>query len=283
MKLVRDPRFNHRLEGAWAGLTALQRLSPDLRGLGPRPVFFGLHAGLAHMAETVVDGDPLKGRLTGASDDPLIAATADRLVRLELATADASLATPAEVADGIRAMTARFDAIYHLTRAEGEALAEAADRIAATRAPFPLVLQHGDAGTWNVLVDRSGNPVLIDWEASVPNGMPLWDLFYFLRSAVVGVARRAGARDAMAAVEQQLFADTPVSRLLAEATRRVVDGTGLDGTLVEPLFRTCWMHRALKESSTLRPGRLDQSHYRRLLGRSIERRDAPGLRRLFDQ
>ena len=113
--------------------------------------------------------------------------------------------------------------------------------------------------------------------------MPLWDLFYFLRSAGVGVARRAGARDAITAVERQLFADTPISRLAADATGRFIAGSGLDPALVEPLFRTCWMHRALKESSTLRPGRLDQSHYRRLLGRSIERRDAPGLRRLFGQ
>jgi len=280
VKLVRDRRFNARLDGAWAGLSALRNLPADLGEIGPRPVFFGVHAGLAHLAESVVAGDALRARLSGAADDPLIGATADRLVRIEIATADVAAAGPAEVAAGVRTMIERFEAVYGATAVETEALYAAAGRIAASTRPFPLVLQHGDAGTWNVLIRPSGAPAFIDWEASVPAGMPLWDLFYFLRSAAVGVARRAGVRDALTAVEQQLLTETPVSLLLAESTRRVVDGTGLDPDLVEPLFQLCWMHRALKESSTLRPDGLDKGHYRRLLGLMIEQRDSPGLRRL---
>ena len=84
--------------------------------------------------------------------------------------------------------------------------------------------------------------------------MPLWDLFYFVRSAAVGVARRTGARDALAGVEQRALRGGPARRTGSSMrSAGTVAGTGLDGDLVEPLFQLCWMHRALKASSTLRP------------------------------
>jgi hypothetical protein len=55
----------------------------------------------------------------------------------------------------------------------------------------------------------------------------------------------------------------------------------LDPALVEPLFYTCWMHRALKEATRLQPDRLESGTYVRLLRLCVARRDAPGLRRLF--
>ena len=55
------------------------------------------------------------------------------------------------------------------------------------------------------------------------------------------------------------------------------------GLTVEPLFYTCWMHRALKEATRLPPEHLEEGHYLRLLRLCIERRSAPALRRLFAQ
>ena len=41
--------------------------------------------------------------------------------------------------------------------------------------------------------------------------------------------------------------------------------TGLAESLVAPLFYTCWMHRALKESTRLTREQLHAGHYIRLL------------------
>jgi hypothetical protein len=281
VKLVRERRFNRRLEGAWQALTELQDRAPELAGLGPRPIFFGHHAGLALMAESIVEGEPLKRRLGDDPHDPLIGTVVDRLVSLGIATADSSVADPAAIAAELGDMVQRYAAIYGPARSERHVLAAAVDRIGASKGPIPLVLQHGDVGTWNVLVDSDAEPTLIDWEAAVPHGMPLWDLFYFVRSAAVGVDRRHGNRDALAGAQHRLFEAGPMASLLARAVDRFCAGTGLDRELVEPLFQLCWLHRALKASSTLRPDRLARGHYRRLLGASIERRDAPGLRRVF--
>jgi hypothetical protein len=282
VKLVRDARFNARLEGAWWALSALHVGPPAVRDLGPAPAFFGTHAGLALMGETIVEGGSLKGRLSGRADDPLIAAVVDRLVALAAASADSSAASPAEIGADLREMYERFTELYRPTPPERKILGAAVDRIAGLDQPFPLVLQHGDPGTWNVVVGTDGQPMLIDWEAAVPHGMPLWDLLYFMRSTAVGVARRRGTHDPLVAFEEAyLVGDTPLSRLLADATERVCTGIGLERDLVEPLFFLCWMHRALKESSTLRPGRMGRGHYRRLLALAVERRPAPGLQRVF--
>ena len=281
VKLVRDPRFNPRLERAWRGLGALEARGPELSRLGPRPAFFGHHAGLALMAESIVTGDSLKSRLGDAAGDPLIGTVVDRLVELGIATADATRARPAEIAAELGSMVDRYASIYDSTTSERDMLWDAVRRIGATNGPVPLVLQHGDAGTWNVIIDRASEPVLIDWEAAVPHGMPLWDLFYFVRSAAVGVARRNGTRDLLAGLDRTLIRGGPLADLLAGAADRFCAATGLERDLVEPLFHLCWMHRALKTSSTVRVDRLARAHYRRLVAVGMERRDAPGLQRIF--
>jgi hypothetical protein len=58
---------------------------------------------------------------------------------------------------------------------------------------------------------QAAEPVQIDWEAAVPHGMPLWDLFYFVRSAAVGVARRNGTRDLLAGLDRTLIRGRPLA------------------------------------------------------------------------
>src|SRR5262249_25901001 len=48
----------------------------------------------------------------------------------------------------------------------------------------PAVLQHNDAGGWNIIVD-DGRFTAIDWESARRHGFPLWDLVYFLTDALV--------------------------------------------------------------------------------------------------
>jgi hypothetical protein len=46
------------------------------------------------------------------------------------------------------------------------------------------------------------------------------------------------------------------------------------GELIEPLFYTCWMHRALKESTRLTAGNLERGHYFSVLSACIEHAEA---------
>ncbi|HEX3256199.1 MAG TPA: phosphotransferase, partial [Gaiellaceae bacterium] len=188
---------------------------------------------------------------------------------------------PSLVVGRLRALLARFEDLY---RPDGEttALLEAQlAMLAANADDVRLVFQHGDPGPWNVVVTADGEPGFLDWEAADPDGMPLWDLFHFLRSFGLAVSQKAGTRDPNESFADQVLATSGLNRLLVETARRFCHETGFSTRLVEPLFYLCWVHRAVKEASRLTEEELQSGRYVNLLRVAVTRRDAPGLQRLF--
>jgi hypothetical protein len=281
VKMTRDRALNPRLENEQRALTLLAE-----RGLGDRETlpgvaFFGHHGGLAIVGETVVDGVPFRKRASGKADCRYLRSAVDWLIDLGGATADTSSAPSQQVAKGLETLFKRFTHIYQVTAEQREFLASQIATIAASQSAFPLVFQHGDPGSWNILATPSGRAAFLDWEAFEQHGMPLWDLFYFLRSYGVWSARKAGTHDSLKGFSQQYLADSALGALLVDVARRYCERSGLAPELVEPLFYTCWMHRSLKEAARLPANRLERGHYVSLLRLCIQQRNAPTLRRLF--
>jgi aminoglycoside phosphotransferase len=262
VKLARDPRQNSRLENEWRALHWLS--AAQVTGDVPRPAFFGHHAGLAILGESAVRGTPFRETTSGTHDCPLARSALDWLFELGRVTAHAAPSGD-DAGPAIADLAERFTALYQLTREQQAALRRHVDALAQAGASIPVVLQHGDPGAWNLLVAAGGAPAFIDWEAGERHGMPLWDAFYFVRSFGVTVARRRGRTSRLGAVRRELLADGPLRHALRAAAARHCADIGLDRSLVEPLFVTCWMHRALKEATRLSPTRLDSGHYVNLL------------------
>jgi hypothetical protein len=281
VKMVRDPALNPRLENEYRSISLLHEKGIGDRETLPQAVFFGYHGNLAIVGETVIDGVPFRRRTKATADCPYGHAAINWLIELGAATADRTIATPSQVAEGLGALFSQFAQIYQLAPLYHDFLAEQIAAIGRSQENFPLVFQHGDPGTWNVMVTPTGRVAFLDWEAAEPQGMPLWDLFYFVRSYCVGAARARGTRDRLEGFSQQFLAESPLSRLVIEATGRYCERTGLPGHLVEPLFYTCWMHRALKEATRLPLARLEKGHYVNLLQMCIDQERAPTLRHLF--
>jgi aminoglycoside phosphotransferase (APT) family kinase protein len=280
IKMARTPESNDRLVNEQEALSALQQESLDGIVGAPRPIFTGVSSDLRFLCETAVRGTPLRSRTTGLIDLPRVHVVVDRLTELGAASAKPSMAPPADVAEDLRALFDRFVEFYRPSRRTSAFLERQIDRIRVAEG-LPLVFQHGDAGTWNVLVTEEGGVGLLDWEAANPHGIPLWDLFYFLRSVGVTISRTSGERSSLRAFEHQFLGVTDLSTVLTAATRKYCGATGVSSDLVEPLFHLCWMHRAVKQASRLSPVRLRWGHYVRLLHTTIEHREAPGLRMLF--
>jgi hypothetical protein len=280
VKMTRDPAFNGRLENEWRALTFLAE-----QGIGdaetlPRPTFLGRRAGLAVLGETAVVGAPFLERTEATAQCPYARKAVDWLVELAGATAGRP-AGAAQAAAALGMLRDRFLELYTVDPGLRTFLADQIDNVATGASEFPLVFQHGDPGCWNLVVTRSGRLGFLDWEAAEPNGMPLWDLFYFLRSYGVAVSRAAGTHDPTESFVRHYLEESDLGVILVDAVRLVCERTHLDPGLVEPLFYTCWMHRALKEATRLRPDRLESGTYVRLLRLCVARRDAPGLRGLF--
>jgi hypothetical protein len=274
VKMTRDPALNPRLENEYRALAWLAE-----RGIGdaetlPRAVFQGHHNDLAIVGETVIDGVPFEQRSSAAANCSLAGAATEWLTELGAGTADTAAASALQVSEALGTLFERFAQIYRLTPHQHEFLASQVAAIGGSRSRFPLVFQHGDPGTWNIWVTPSDRVAFLDWEAAEPQGMPLWDLFYFVRTYGAWAMRAGSSGDVMKGFAEQFLIASPFQRLLIDATARYRSRVGVPAEMIEPLFYTCWMHRALKESTRLTAGNLEHGHYVSVLRTCIERREA---------
>ncbi len=281
VKMTRAPRFNYRLENEHRILSLLKEkgfVSPDTY---PEPLFFDYHHDLAVLGERAIQGHPFRKRTQANATCPLARQAIDWLVQLGTASADDRLASAAEVAESLSELFRRFNEVYSLTKEERAFLTDQIERLRNEPQRFPLVFQHGDPGTWNILVSESERVIFLDWEAGEAHGIPLWDLFYFMKTFGSWISRTQGSHDGLANFARHFLMASPLGQLQAEVVRRYCCSVGLEPALVEPLFYTCWMHRALKECTRLPEASLQNGHYFNLLRLCIARRDSPGFRALF--
>lgn len=281
IKLVREPALNGRLEREY---NALRRLAE--RGIGdeetvPRALSFGYHAGLAMVCETVIDGAPFRARTTRRAECRSFRGAVELLTAMA-----AGSATAADDRSGIGSIVEdifeRFSALYRPTPSEHAFLAGQVEALRAAGASLRRPFQHGDPGPWNMLVTPAGRVALIDWEAAGPDGMPLWDLFYFLRAYCADAVRARGGTDRVRGLLGELLGETPLGAAVVGATRRYCAVVGVPVVLIEPLFYTCWMHRAVKEAARLTQQRLARGHYANLVRAAIAVRKERKEIRLFD-
>jgi SAM-dependent methyltransferase len=281
VKLAREPRFNDRIENSWVALRRLHQLGLQGGAVVPAPVFAGHDGGLAFAAEGAVDGVAFRARTTARPDCPHAAAAVDWFLGLGVQSADSAIASPQAVEGALQSLLERFTAVYRPSAHHRAFLAAQIARVGAHAGPFPVVFQHGDPGIWNLLIDSEARPVVLDWEAADGRGMPLWDLLYLMRSFGVWVARAEGTADQLQAFKRHFLEPSELGELLGHAIGRFCRDAVLDRELVEPLFFACWMHRALKEASTLSRPSVRQGRYVRLLLHCIDEHRSQGLVRLF--
>jgi hypothetical protein len=281
VKLVRDTIYNYRLENEYQALLLLEHNKFAVNQSVPQVKFFGYHKELAVLGESMIAGEPFRKQTGATADCPYFQNGLDYLLELAAFTSNSSAASPVRVSEALEVLLSRFLQIYKISPRHRAFLEDQIESIKNDCSDFPLVFQHGDPGTWNALVTPSGRVTFLDWEAAEPQGLPLWDLFYFIRSYSVGVARSHGVHARIEGFDQQFLCDSPLSRSVISTIKDYSQRIALSEKLVEPLFYTCWMHRALKESTRLVPDNLEAGHYVNLLRWCIEHRNAPTLKKIF--
>jgi hypothetical protein len=277
VKLARHSSVNPRLQVELDGLRRLATIGPTIAERVPEVLFAGTHAGMLVVGESALDGDPF--RAPGMQRHPLAADAVAWLTELGVRTA-----TPVDAREVAAALDELVDA-YVAADGPGRALATElraqVERIRRHGHPFPVVAQHGDPGTWNLIAlpgDRTG---FLDWENFEERGMPLWDLFDLLRSLTVGSLPRRRLERRLEHVQRTFLDTSELTPFIVGAVRRYCAQVGLADDLVEPLYHLGWMYQALKEVTRLAPGRLGEGHFYALLRRGLEGRSNGTLDSLF--
>lgn len=278
VKATRHPSVNPRLQVELDGLRWLGTMGSTITERVPAVRFSGLHAGMLVVGESVLEGRPF--RAPRAHDHPLAADAVDWLTELAVRTVERVDADA--VATALTELVDSYVAADGPGRALADPLRLQVERIRSSRAPFPVVAQHGDPGTWNLLALPGERTGFLDWENLERRGMPLWDLLYLLRSLGVGTRARRPLERRLGHVQRTLLDESELTPFIVESVRRYCAQVGLADDLVEPLYHLGWMYQALKEVTRLRPGHLDEGHFYQLLRRGLERRDRGTLQRLFE-
>jgi hypothetical protein len=128
-------------------------------------------------------------------------------------------------------------------------------RLLGTLAGVRPVLAHNDLGCWNVLVTRDSFTVL-DWEAAVEHGLPLWDLVQFLTDAFA-TFDRVGDMEREDYLVRLFRGELPHSRLLFAWLGRGVEAADVPASAVGPIVTLGWLHRpaAQLQHALFVPGR----------------------------
>jgi hypothetical protein len=272
VKMVREQEFNGRVENEHRALLELRELGMAASGNVPDVAFFGHHAGLAIFGATFTAGVPFRERSAATVDCPHARRVLDWLTELGVRTAERPSA-PGEMAAVLNGLFDEFTQIYRLTDGQRTFMAGQIARLAEHAADVPLVLQHGDPGPWNILIGEGGRPIVLDWELAERHGLPLLDLFYFLRSYCLDASRKeAAGGDRLAAFARHFFGGSTFTPFMQQAVERYCERLGLRRDLAEPLMYTCWMHRALREATRLPSAKIEHGHYANLLRLCIDRR-----------
>jgi aminoglycoside phosphotransferase (APT) family kinase protein len=122
---------------------------------------------------------------------------------------------------------------------EGSRLAAETRRLIAglREAPLPLVFEHGDLSSPNLLLLKDGGLGVVDWELSHPKGLPLVDLLFFL--AFVAFAQR-DARTPATSVEAFRRAFFGPAAWARRHVVRYVEQFPLPVSTLNALFVLCW-------------------------------------------
>lgn len=273
VKAVRDPRDNDRLANAARTLEQVRDAVPWPEAV-PRPLFLGQRHGRAYLVMELLEGTPFEEVL---ARDPERAAERAIARVVELGTATAHRTDPAVLRDRLGDLHDRFVRTFRPVPAEAVALARHVDALQELAPGIPSVVHHGDLGAWNLLVGPDGSVQLLDWEAGDLHGPPLWDLFYLVRSIASRSTTATARRRRERAYADLILADTPLARSQAGAVRQACAETDVPVEAVVPLLATCWMHRAVKQSSRLPVHRVHRSTAYRVLRLVLTADDAPGL------
>jgi hypothetical protein len=249
VKVSQDPAGSPLLDTAYRGLGLLADTSFGRGGRTPGPLFIGAEHGRVIIGESAVEGRSFASQSPATADSPIAGDVVHGLI--DLACATQRSASGLEVAAALRELLRRFEATYRPTPACRRVLENAIETVDASPGTVPVVFAHGDPGPQNLIVSDSGRVTFLDWENAEPAGMPLWDLFAFLRGFTTWAIRHQRAMSRLAAIERNFLVGTALTPLITDSVERYRRALDLDPALVKPLFFMCWMSLAVREAPRL--------------------------------
>ena len=183
MRIARSPIARARAERNYVALARLHSPATpgDIQRLVPSPVVRGSHAGLQYFVEAWLEGapgPPVRGRRGHRWESQVV----ETITALHQATAVGTTLDAGEMTRLVHEPLAVIARACATGGHEGtlQRIEDVCDASLAGRV-LPLVQTHGDFTATNCLFDTNGDiSAVVDWEVSMPQGLPLLDLLQLL-------------------------------------------------------------------------------------------------------
>ena len=106
---------------------------------------------------------------------------------------------------------------------------------------FPLVFEHGDFSSPNILIGSRRDIGVVDWELAEPHGLPAADLFFFLSYVAFARNKSENPEDCVSSFHEAFWGPRAWTR---EHIARYREALGLPAATLKLLFITCWSRYA---------------------------------------
>lgn len=259
IKVARDPAFSRRLDNEHAALATV--FDASAVAPCPAPRFQARHAGLSIVGQSAINGERFSASAQWHPGDPLAGQVLDTLAILSRAPLRGT-ASADEATRSLHGLVRRYTELY---RPDPALLSFLQARLAdVSGTALPTVFEHGDPGTWNIVLE-GGAVRLLDWENGEVRGMPTWDASAFVHAYTARALAHRGMRASPSTMARVLFADTEWSRWHAAALQRAAGAVGLPQRLVAPILALHYVYQAVKEIPRLDPDGVAHGQANRML------------------
>jgi aminoglycoside phosphotransferase len=232
-----------RVEG---GAEALRREADNLRAVhrdcetveAPRLRAHAIFDRHAVVLESAVPGRLMQPRIVRRAPAVCIDAVMRWLEDLHRATRMPASDAPGRVMTLIESPLARLEPIVAHDPWAQELLLRVRRVTSRLASPgLPLVFEHGDLSSPNLLIQPDGRAGVLDWELAHPHGLPAVDLFFFLAFVAFARERATTPDECVNAFRQAFFGPSAWARPYIERYAALV---GVPTPALRPLFLLCW-------------------------------------------
>lgn len=238
-KVPRLAQATASIEREVTNLRAVQNLRPEGFASVPRVITFEAYRGYPILLETALVGRSLDPATMRRDLQGCCQKVTTWLSNLQSVAQTSSEATTDWFVRLVEEPLRYFAERFPVSAEEAKLLEQTRELVEPLRSlALPAVFEHGDLSHPNLILLKSGELGVLDWELADPQGLPAYDLFFFLTYAAFALADARNSGSYLPAFQAAFWGIQPwAAPYITTYTQRLQ----LPPVALKPLFVFSWL------------------------------------------
>ncbi len=237
-KVPRIAGHDDRLQDEVANLGQVQSLTPNGFPSVPRVVAFEKFQGYRLLIETAVPGQTMRPSFVRRNRELCLKKGLAWIAELHLASRRESSGQGGDLAISLAKTMSHLKPLADRGDVNRDLLADTQRQIdLLASAHLPLVFEHGDYSSPNILISDDLGIGVVDWELAESAGLPAVDLFFFQSYIAFADVNAGTLQEHLLAFQKAFFGESAWAYPYVREYCSTID---LEPRLLRPLFVVCW-------------------------------------------